>query len=344
MSDQRKPGLPSLNESRDSRRKRAASGRVNLAGGIPPKVFGYGMLVLIVGGFIIFRQAQAELEDQRQGIMTKQRATAKVLGPKLIPLRDIVEKGALELAGEGKTFVDPSVDFSALFQKPGVYLRLRKQEANDVASLQEAAADSLRDGFTACLIQDPSAQPPTSGKACAESKECASGEYCNEFNHCQRPSSPFNMRMLYKSLLVLSEKWTKEVREAGTEYALTAYERGLDSVTQVDIPIAIDIYRRSKYAVIVLDEDPKGGLPKPLAGSFEKEAERVQRTEHYARIGVWDLGSGKLLARSRAYAAGELREAGSRKAEVSVESHAARSRTANSCGLALNFKAQVMNP
>jgi hypothetical protein len=341
MSEKHSPGLPSLNQSRAARRHRAASGKVALRGGIPPNIFLWGLLFLVVAGFLYFRNAQGELEQQRARLMTKQRATAKALGPKLLPLRDKVEDGALSLAKDDKDFIDSSVDWEKLFRSPGVYLRTRVADAGTKEALRKAATNSLRDGFTSCLMVDPIAKVPTVGKTCSFSKECESGEYCNEFKNCQRPSSPFNMRMLYRALLVLSEKWIAEVRDAGTDTAIVVYDRGLDSVTQVDIPLAIDVYQRAKFALVVLDEDPKGGLPEPIAGADESAMERVQRTAHHARIGVWDLKTGKQLARVRAPADGELRDVGTRRAPAGREALAARTRMANSCGLALAFKDKV---
>src|SRR5690606_9608955 len=108
------------------------------------------------------------------------------------------------------------------------------------------------------------------------------------------------------------------------------------------IPMAIDIYQKARYSIAVLDEDPKGGLPPEIPNAFESESERVQRSAHFARVGVWDIKSGKLLARVRAEAAGELRDVGTRSSSATPESAAARARQANSCGLALAFKAKVL--
>lgn len=332
------PGLSSLNESRRDRRRQLVTGRVKV-GGLPPKVFLWGLVVLVVGGFLYFWNAQAELEEQRRTILTKQRATAKLLTPKLIPMRDTIEAGVRELAMDDGEFISKAVDWDKLLASPGVYMRARLEDAMELNTLREVSTGALRDGFTACLLRDPSAKLPTSGKECRVSQQCEPGEFCNEYKSCQRPSSPFNMRMLYRALNVLSEKWVSEVREAGTEYALTAYDRSLDSVTKIDLPIAIEVYQRSKYAVVVLDEDPKDGLPPPLeSNEFEPEAERVQRVPHYARVGVWELPSGKLLARVRGRADGELREVGTRRPPGGPESSAARARQANNCALALDFQ------
>lgn len=335
------PGLPSLRESRLNRKRQLVTGRVNV-GGLPPKVFLWGLFVLVVGGFLYFWDAQAELDEQRRAVMTKQRATAKILAPKLIPMRDAIEQGVKELASEGKERVSRDLDWDKILMSPSVYMRARLADAQDLETLREVGSEALRDGFTACLIRDPNAKPATSGKECRESAECEAGEFCNEYKACQRPSSPFNMRMLYRALHVLSDKWVNEVREAGTEYAITAYDRSLDSTTKIDLPIAIEVYQRSKYAIVVLDEDPKGGLPEPLStNEFEPAAQRVQRVAHHARVGIWELPSGKLLARARARADGELREVGTRRAPSGLESEAVRARQANNCALALDFRSQL---
>jgi len=338
------PGLPSLNTSRHTRHRQLVTGRA-VVGGIPPRLFGFGLLILVVGGFLYFRQAQAELVEQRGRILARQRAIAVELGPRLIPLRDRIEGAARELAGTAPaTFVQPGVDFEQLFGAPGLYFRGLHSDAQNLEALRKAAQESLKDGFAACLLRDERAAPQFLGKPCRESQACATGELCSEFGVCARPSSPFNMRLLYRALGVLSEQWTTEVQAASTDLALLAYERGLDSVTQVDIPVAIDVYQRSKYVAIVLDEAPEGELPPKVEQDRpETELERVMRTAHPARVGIWSLPDGKLLARVRAPASGTLRDVGQRTV-MNAATEAARARQANSCGLALEVQAQLFAP
>lgn len=344
MAKEQRPGLPALNESRAVRRRQVATGKTAI-GGIPPRLFLFGLLIIAVGGFLYFRSAQSELEEQRSRIMAKQRAVTQALGPKLVPMRDLVEKGMRGLLEDPfEKQVAEDVNFSKLFAEPGIYFRLRAEDAQDVETARKAAQRSLRDGFTSCLIRDDKAPLPTEGKKCKQSQDCEPGELCNEFKVCQRPSSPFNMRLLYRALHVLSDQWTAEVRDAGTELALVAYERGLDSVTEVDIPVAIDVYQRAEYAVVVLDEDPEGGLPKQVGEGFESEAERVQRSEHEARVGVWSIPEGELLAKVKVSAAGELRDVGAQASRGGPEARAALERQANNCALAMDVRNQLMQP
>jgi hypothetical protein len=313
-----------------------------VGGGIPPKVFLWGLAFLLGSGFIYFQRAQTELEQQRNAIFNTQRATAQLLAPKLIPLRDAVEKYVTDLVKPGKEVIAAGTDFQKVLGAPTVYLRVRLDEARDRATLRRAAAESLRDGFTSCLLRDLSAASPTAGRVCRESTECAPGELCNEYRKCGRPSSPFNMRLLYRGLLILSDEWTKEVKEAGTDTKLLAYDRSLDAVTRVDIPVAIEVHQRAQYALVVIDEDPPAGLPPPVSEEYESPAERVQRVAHVARVGIWDLKQDQLLARLEGQAEGELRAAGTRSPELTPATEAARARLAKSCGLALQIKSKLL--
>jgi hypothetical protein len=338
----RNRGLPTLNEAAVDRRRQLVSGRAKVGAGIPPKLFLWGLVVLIVGGLLYFRAAQAELEEQRQAILLKQRATEKLLSPRLLPLRTKVEEFAKQLARPDPDQVDPSVDWKALLASPGVYLRARKIDVSDSAKLRAAGNDSLRDGFTSCAFSDKRAQPPTSGIPCKQSTDCETGQHCNEFHVCRRPVSPYNMRLLYRALEVLSPKWVQEVEDTNSDYKLLALERSLEAVTQVDIPIAIEVGQRAKFAAVVVDEEPEAGLPKANPGAFESESERLQRTAHFATVGIWDLQADKLLARVRAEASGSLRSAGTRTNEASPGAGAALARQANNCALALAFKQRVL--
>lgn len=341
-SNSNKPGLPSLNDARETRKRQLVMGRA-VVGGIPPRWFLGGFVVLVGILAVTYFRAQSELNAKKSELLAKQRAVKATLGPKLFPIREAVEKAVRETRVPGDS-VEPGVDFERLLASPGVYLRVMAKDAADATSLRRAAADySLRDGFTSCFVRDPKGPLPKDGPACERSTDCEAGNICTEFKVCQRPSSPFNMRLVYRALLVLSESWEEEVKNAGSEINLRAHDLVLESTTRVDVPVAADVYQRAKYAIVVVDEMPKEGLPVALGEpGDESEFERLGRTPHDARVGIVELPSGKMLARVAGRAEGEIRAMTPERDPQGPFAVAARSRQVNGCALALGVRAKLI--
>src|SRR5690606_15609873 len=112
----------------------------------------------------------------------KQREAVALFGQQWFDVRDDIERWTVDAARRPEPdFVDHAALSSFDFREmSGIYLRLRKDQAKDTASVREAAMGSLRDGFTACLMHNK-AEPPTSGEECHDSIECEIGQICNEF-------------------------------------------------------------------------------------------------------------------------------------------------------------------
>lgn len=301
-------------------------------------------LVLVGGFFVVYwRVVQGALESEKNRVMAKQRAIAQSLGPRILPFRDKLEGWVQELAKPWPgPVVSHTVSVAELAKSPGVYLRIRMKNAGKPESIREAAARSLRDGFTSCLFVDRASKDFAQGPACKTSGDCKSGELCNEWNVCKPPSSPYNLRLAYRAMRVLSTDWTDELHQAGSDLAVAGYDRDLDGVVKTDVPVAIDLLQRAKFFAVVLDEEPKGGLPEALPDSSETEEERLQRVPHTARVGIWNIETGEQLLRLRAEAAGKFVPVG--KAIVNdPTTQAAQQRQANSCALALEVK-QALTP
>jgi len=327
-------GLPSLNEARAERRRAIALGRVRMAS-IPPQFWLLTAIALGVFSVVYGRISQGQIEARRSQVMAKQRAIAVSLGPKILPFREQVEGWVRELAAPFPgDFVDPSASLERISTSPGVYFRLRMANTGSVKAIRAAARGSLHDGFTSCLFVHVDAPDPTKGPACRVTSDCVSGLLCNEWNVCSEPPRPYNMRLAYRALRVLSSDWTDEVHEADTELGLNAYDRDLDSVAKRDVPVAIELLSRSRYFTLVLDEDPEGGVPAEAPDAGETTDERVQRQAHAARIGIWDLRTKSPLLRLRAEAAGNFVPVGDRVVQDPV-SVGAQQRQINSCALGL---------
>lgn len=290
---------------------------------------------------IYWRVESGKVESAKSAVMAKQRAVAVTLGPQIIPFRDRVEAWAKELAGDYPgDLIDPSASLAAISKEPGVYLRLRLQSARSPKELRSAATQSLRDGFTSCLFVTRGQADQSRGPPCRATSDCEAGLMCNEWDVCVEPSSPFNLRLAYRALRVLSSEWTDELHAATSVLETNAYERDLEKVTKHDVPIAAKLLARSRYFTLVLDEDPPAGLPPEIPDAGESNAERVQRTSHHARVGIWDLQSGRQLVRLRAVAGGDFVPVGKRVVDDPRIS-AAQQRQVNSCALALALKAKI---
>lgn len=355
--DGREPGLPSLNEARVERRRAFVMGKVRMPA-VPMHFWLWAAVLLSASGVVYWRVAQSQLETERSKIMAKQRAMAKALGPRLFPFRDKSEGWVRELAAPWTgPLVSPSADLEKVRNAGTIYLRLRLANAKAERDMRKAAKDSLRDGFTSCLFvtRSNSATNPVApaassapapvassgaaapGAACRTIGDCASGLLCNEWNTCAAPEQPYNMRLIYRTLRVLSSDWTDELHEASSELALSAYDRDLENVARRDVPVTVEILARSKFFALVLDEDPPGGIPKAPPESGESEAETLQRLPHFARIGIWDIASGTPLLRVRAVAAGEVVQMGSGAVKDAV-TRTATERQVNNCALALKAR------
>jgi hypothetical protein len=335
----RERGLPSLNEARAERRRALVYGRVAFRA-MPAHFWLWVLVGFAAFGVIYWRVAQGRLESHKSAVMAKQRAVAVALGPKIQPFRDQVEGWARELAADGPAdFVAPGSDLAALREAPGVYFRLRRENTKSPKQIRKAAQSSLLDGFTSCLFVSPSALP-TQGSACRVTSECQPGQLCNEWNVCAPPPRPYNMRLAYRALRVLSSEWTDELHGADTELGVNAYDRDLDSVAKHDVPVAVEIMSKARFVTLVIDEDPVGGLPATAPGDTESAEQRLQRTPHFARVGIWDVASKTPLLRLRASAAADFVPMGGRVV-TAPDIVAAQSRQANSCALALAVRERL---
>lgn len=336
----RERGLPSVNQAKAEQRRALVFGRVRLSG-VPPHFWLWSLTAIGLFTVVYWRIAQGHLESLKAQVMAKQRAIARTIGPSILPFRDKVERWSMELAGPYPgDKASTGVPYEQIRQSPGVYLRLRLANAKSAKDIRKAARVSLHDGFTSCMFLQKDAGDPTQGPACKTTSQCQPGKLCNEWNVCADPPTPYNMRLAYRTLRVLSNEWTDELHGTTNELAVTAYERDLDSVTKYDVRIAAEILARSKYFTLVLDEEPASGLPKELPDAGETPEERVQRVGHPARVGIWDLQTGEQVLRLRSEASGEFVPMGERVVRDPAIL-AAQARQVNSCTLALAVRAAL---
>ena len=332
----RERGLPSLNQARAERQRRMVAGRFGLRGQLMPHFWLWTGVVLAAFSVIYWKIAQGKLLSQKSAVMAKQRAVAHTLIPAVVPYRDRIEAWVQELAGPWQgDRVDRSATLGVVQTAPGVYLRLRIDNAREAKRIRKAAEVSLHDGFVSCMFIRAGAPDPSQGPPCKSPGDCAPGLLCNEYDVCSPPPKPYNMRLAYRALRILSTDWTDELHLSNNDLEVRLRERDLERVAHDDVPIAVQMFQTARYFTLVLDEDPKGGLPAPL-DKKETEEQRVQRAPHAARVAVWEFSSGRQLVRVRREVAARAVPVGERTAEQ--HSEASQQRQVNSCALALAVK------
>jgi hypothetical protein len=350
VETQRERGLPSLNQARAERRGAMRRGRYSLRGELVPRFWLWAAVILASAMVIYWKFSQGQLESEKSGIMAKQRAVAAALSPDVIPHTEKIEGWVRELSGDWSSpFIDPKVDLERIQRAPGIYFRIRREAGADSELLRKEGAESLLDGFVACMFVREGEPDPRQGPPCDASVDCEPGLLCNEYDTCTPPPRPFNLRLAYAALHVLDSSWTDELHEATNDLKVRAFERQLDRVSKNDVPIAVRMIKQAELFTLVVDEPPNGDLPAKLDG-YETIEQRIQRAPHHARVAVWDIRSGKQLVRLRALADGKFVPVG--KAHVSTvpaderseeqqRSLAAQQRQANSCALALSVKTAI---
>jgi hypothetical protein len=333
-------GLPSLEQSRLQRRRAVVLGRVRLREAAP-QFWLWTAVLFLAFGVIYWHWSERELGRQKAAVMAKQRAVAQELQPRLVPLRDKVEAWVMELAGSWQPVVSPKLNLEELSTSRGLYLRLLQRSADSSEEIRKAAQTSLHDGFTSCMFVRQERMKEGEGAKCFSPSQCPDGELCNDWGICSPPTQPFNLRLMYGAMRLLSPAWTDELHAATSDYQLRVFERDLEKVVKTDVRIALELTETARYFTALLDETPKEGISRHPEGSdaglLARPELRVQGQAHGVRIGIWDLQSGDLLLRHR-FEAGVRFVPMGRSQSASQHSLDAQQRQANNCALAADVK------
>lgn len=309
MTDKRELGLKAVHSARAERSK-SKYGKIS------------GPVWLVAGGAVVVTLILAwllsdrTLSTEKDEILSQQRAAVSTVGAEWYPLRDKLEKITLDAAsryeGDKVDFDAAKMDFRS---SPGIYLRLRVDEARDVESLRKHAKDSVKDAFTGCLLREPNV-PLARGDA-----DAGVG-----------PDQPWNLRQAYTSTRILTDDWAKEVKASEDKDRLRVFRQQYDKAKRDEIPLAIDIIKRAQFFLLVLDEDvPEAREVAGDAGTITEEA--LQQVPHPARVHIVNLKTGAEIARVRKTAEADFQFVGE-QAVRDPEVRAAMKRQVNNCALA----------
>ncbi len=312
MADRPPPGLKSIRTLREDR----ARGRYSR----PTTTL---LLVAVVGvtltliAYNLF--ATRSLESRRSALLEKQRAVQMTVGVEWDSLRDQLEGAIVAAAGpyEGDVVERSSLvgDFRS---HPGLYLRMRLQDARSTESLRAATEQSQRDAFAACFLRDDRPSAADAGLF---------GE------------QPWNLRRAYDSTKILTPHWIDDVKATDDDLRMRAFEKQYEQAVQNDIPLAVRIVKQAEYLLLVLDEDAGGGGAAADGGPLTDKL--VQATPHEARVELIDLKAARASDAKDLGALFRLRRnaessyvMASESADLSPEMKLALQRQVNNCALA----------
>ncbi len=325
-----KPREIGLKAIREARHERARTKHGRISG--KAWLVAIGTVITVIVAAWQFREGS--LARQKDDLLSKQRAALTTVGAEWIPLRDKMEKMTLEAAGTYKgDLVDPEARTWDFRSAPGIYLRMRVEDAKDVASLRAAAKDSARDMFVGCLLQEnnPSAMAIARGEA-----DAGSGWQ----------DQPWNLRLAYGSTRILTDEWENEVKNAEDEIHLRVFVQQYDKASVEEIPLAVEIIKRAQFFLLVLDEDvPEAKELAPDAGrnAGKVTEQHLQQLPHPTRVHLVNLKTGKEIVRLRREAEADFRFAGERTLRDPYFL-AAMKRQVNNCALAQAVWAAIKPP
>lgn len=328
-------GLPSIDEARRERNK---------LHWFPPKFWAWSALILGASFIFWWKMDDGEIQTMRNELLARQRVVREELGPRWFPLRDKIERWTGECAGDGQEAVDqPTLAGWDFRSKPGIYLRLGQADGQTPEKIRSAATQSLRDGFTACLLRVPNPNP-LAGAACKSTKDCPPKQQCNEFERCAEPAQPYNLRLAYRTMWILTDDWIDDVQAIGKKLTMRGAVTSFDAWNSYDLPVAVDLLTKAEYFLVVVDELAAGQDP-PAAPAPSAELDAgagvnpaISASPHQARVCLWRLKDDRKVLRVRREAAGRLVGAAG---TTDVESLDAQQRQANACALALAVRAAM---
>ncbi|RLB65814.1 MAG: hypothetical protein DRI90_01010 [Deltaproteobacteria bacterium] len=312
---------------------------------MPVRFWKWAAVCIAAGIILWWKLEQGEINKMRNELLSRQRAVKEQLGPRWFPLRDKIEGWTVECAAKDfkEVVAEKLVDDWDFRTMPGIYLRLAQGVATSPESIREAATKSLHDGFTSCLllVNNPH---PIAGPECRTTGDCAKGQLCNDYQHCSEYSQPYNLRLAYRTMYVMTDEWTADVQDLTKKLAVRGTVATFDAINKYDLPAAAELLQRAKYFLVVVDEpasevDKKGALGLPeVADAGAADDQSIPTAPHMARVCAWRLADDAKVLATRKHAAGQLMGG---KEATHLATRIAKRRQANSCALALAVREAI---
>jgi hypothetical protein len=311
-----KPGLKAIHDARDGRAPGGKYSRPSTT----VYLLGVGALL---GSLVAYHYvSEYQLGAEKRDVLSQQRALKATIGAEWFPLRDEIEKYVLEAAGAFKgDFVDSEAVRWDFRSAPGLYLRMRVADANNVESLRQAAVVSQRDQFVGCFLREQN--------FAAAHGEPDAGAF---------PEQPWNLARAYVATRVLNDEWANGLKAADDKMQLRVFTEQYEKAAQVDMKTAAQVVKQARFFLLVLDEDADEATKSADGGPVTEAG--LQLVPHWSRVHVLDLRTKSELVRLRRQGAASFVFAGDR-ATTDEETRDALQRQVNNCSLANQVRAAI---
>ncbi len=274
----RKRGLSAVHTVR-AQRKSGRFGRTTL------NMVLYAGLAIAAVMFVYNAWEKRAIESARRALMGEVRAARATVGAEWEPLQASIERYAGDEAFRNPTYpgdvTDPGMADWQFRDQPGLYVRLRLRDVvgtpDFATEFRKLALSSTHDGFTSCLLRTAATGVAKDGVL---------------------SDQPWNLKTAYQAVRVLGDDWMQEVESADSQLRLRAFSEQWQAARDTDIPRAIEMMTRSRFFLMVYDEDvPALDALAPGDGGTAGMAE-LQSIPHPVRILLVDLQN-KRTARRR---------------------------------------------
>jgi hypothetical protein len=333
-----KPGLKSIYEGREQRKPGGKYGRPSTA------VYLAGVSAILASLVAYKFVDDYQMDSAKRDLLAQQRAMKSTIGAEWAPLRGVLEKYVLDSA---KAFPGDFVDSEAtrwdFRSQPGIYLRMRVADAKDATTLRDAAAESQKDAFTACLLREAN-----QGAARNEPDPPPGADEGVAFSALEKkafPEQPWNLGKAYAATRVLDDDWAEGLKAADDKMRLRVYQEQYAKAAKVEMKTVAEVVKQAKFFLLVLDEDPDDPMElakaKQATDAGKLDESSVQLVAHWSRVYVMDLRNKQELLRLRRQGVAGFRFAGEH-APMDPETNAAMQRQVNNCQLANMVRSEIV--
>jgi hypothetical protein len=241
-----------------------------------------GRIGIVVWIVVVRRQANAELEADRNGLLAQlnEDASQATDADKAIVSRIEAWAGKHTGAYEGDV-VDDSVrgaGMSATLARPIIYLRGPLEGFSSPKGIADMRDTTYRDAFVLCLFDPPSKRSEKSLREAARAV-LLGGERMNAVAHVTR----FHTARV--GLPYLAPQWAERVQKTDSSRDLADLRSALKRVSLKEAVHAM----KARLLLIAMDEPKDGTAPTEIDGA----------NRHYVRVTLLDLETDKVLLQQR---------------------------------------------